>query len=246
MKAIVLAAGYGTRLYPLTRDVPKPLIKVAGTPIIEHILALIREINVVDEILIVTNSKFYSAFAEWLRNYGLRDGIRLLDDGTLSNDDRLGAVGDIDFAVKSLGIDDDILVIAGDNLFDFSLLRLYQFFRQRNASVVALHDIREKEKVAGKYGVVELDADSRIINFEEKPESPKSSLASTACYFFTAHDIRLLEDCIRHNKKPDNLGEFIMWLSRREHVYGFVFSEKWFDIGSHDQLREADDYWRGK
>ncbi len=246
MKAVVLAAGYGTRLYPLTIDTPKPLINVAGKPILEHILRMIEEIQDVDEIVIVVNNKFFGKFREWQLNYKGTNRIRVLNDNTNSNEDRLGAVKDIDFAVKSEKIDDDLLVIAGDNLFDFSLLGLFDFFSEKKASVVALHDLKDKVRVAGKFGVAELGEDLRIVDFEEKPSSPKSSLASTACYFFTKQDLEMLEQCISEHKTPDNLGDFVKWLAKKRPVYGFVFEERWFDIGSHEQLKEADFHWRGK
>ncbi|MBI3051417.1 nucleotidyltransferase family protein [Candidatus Woesearchaeota archaeon] len=244
MKAIVLAAGYGTRLHPITESTPKPLIPVAGKPLIEHILLRISELPRVEEIVLVTNEKYYKNFLDWVAGYTSPIPLVVLNDGSSSNDDRLGAIGDIDFAVKSANVNDDVLVIAGDNLFDFSLVDLFRFFRSRAASVVALHDLKDPSKASGRYGVASVDSEFRIVGFEEKPARPKSSLASTACYFFTREDLAELEKCIRENRKPDNLGDFIRWLSSRKSVYGFVFSERWFDIGSHDQLREAEEHWR--
>ncbi len=246
MKAVVLAAGYGTRLYPLTIDTPKPLICIAGKPILERIVCMIEEIEGIDEIVVVANNKFFEKLSAWAQNHKSSKKIRVLNDNTNSNEDRLGAVGDIHFAVRSESIDDDVLVIAGDNLFDFSLLSLFSFFDEKKASVVALHDLQERSKVAGKFGVAELADDFRIVDFEEKPISPKSSLASTACYFFTKGDLQMLEDCIREHKAPDNLGDFIRWLAKKRPVYGFVFTERWFDIGSHEQLKDADSHWRSK
>lgn len=240
MKALVLAAGYGTRLYPLTTLTSKSLLRISGKPLIEHIIMRIEELQDIDEVLVVTNNRFFPDFRNWLNSYKSAVKVRLLNDMTRSNEDRLGAVGDIDFAVKAAGIDDDLLVIAGDNLFEFSLLGMYRFFREKKASVVALHEMKDPERVAGKFGVAELDSDFRIIGFEEKPSNPKSSLASTACYFFTRDDLTELERCIAAHQKPDNLGDFIRWLSSKASVYGFVFSEKWFDIGSHEHLKEAD------
>ncbi len=246
MKAIVLAAGYGTRLYPLTRDVPKPLLHVADKPILEHILYSISELPDVDEIIIVSNNKFFPSIKEWAKNFSSKAAIMVVNDGTNSNDDRLGAVGDIDFAVKKMNINDDVLVIAGDNLFDFSLFSMHLFFKKKGSSIVALYDIGDKSLISGKLGAAVVGPDLRIVDFEEKPASPKTTLASTACYFFTRSDLELLEECIREHRKPDNLGDFVKWLSGRKRVYGFIFSEKWFDIGSHDQLKEADVHWRRK
>lgn len=239
MKAIVLCAGYSTRLHPLTLNQPKPLLKVAGKPMLEHIMFRIEEVDDVDEIFIVTNDKFYQHFLHWLKNYKSNKKINIINDGTKTNESRLGAVGDIHFVVKNKNIDDDILIIAGDNLFEFSLDHMNIFFNEKKSPVVALYDVKDKE-LAKKYGIVALDEKEKIIGFEEKPLEPKSTLASTACYIFSKKDLEELEKIISQGKKPDNLGDFIKFLSERTHVYGFVFSEAWFDIGSKEQLDIAD------
>ncbi len=242
----MLAAGYGTRLYPLTVDTPKPLLKIGGRPMIEHILDRIVNIPQINEVVIVSNNKFFHKFMDWLRVFSFETKLVVLNDGSNSNEDRRGAVGDILFAVDSLKIDDDLLVIAGDNLFEFSLLDFSRYFAKKGHSAVALRDLVDKSLVAGKFGVALIDGDSRVISFEEKPVEPKSSLASTACYFFTRSDVSLLRQCIAENNRPDNLGDFIKWLISRSSVYGYVFNEKWFDIGSHDQLGEAEAHWSRK
>jgi len=245
MKAIVLAAGYATRLYPLTKDTPKPLLKVAKRPILEHILLKLDKVDAVDEVFIVTNDRFYKNFLEWKKNYNPNKKIEILNDGTKSNKDRLGAIGDIDFAIKKKNIDDNAMVIGGDNLFEFSLVQLAKFFREKEKSVIALVDVKDME-LAKKYGIAGIDAKQRIVAFWEKPEKPESTLASTACYIFSKEDIEELEKCIKSNKQPDNLGDFIKYLSERRHVYGMVFTERWFDIGDHQQLKEADVAWSKK
>lgn len=246
MKAIILAAGYAIRLHPITKDKPKPLLVIAGRPIIEHILLRIEELNKVDEIFIVTNNRFYSKFEEWLKSFKINKKINIINDLTNSNEDRLGAIGDIDFVIKKKHINDDLLVIAGDNLFEFSLSHLVNFFDNKKKSTVALFDIKDRAIAAKKYGIVEVDNDLKIIGFEEKPAEPKTTLISTACYIFTKHDIQMLERCINENNKPDNLGDFIKWLSYKEDIFGYIFSEKWFDIGDHNQLNEADIHWSRK
>lgn len=245
MKAIVLAAGYSTRLYPLTLNQPKPLLKVAGKPMLEHIMFRIEEVDDINGIFIVTNDKFYPHFLEWVKNYRSNKKINIINDGTKKNEDRLGAVGDIHFVIKNEKIDDDVLVIAGDNLFEFSLDHMNIFFNEKKSPVVALSDVKDKE-LAKKYGIVDLDEKEKIIGFEEKPNEPKSTLASTACYIFSKEDLEILEKSISQGKKPDNLGDFIKFLSEKKHVYGFVFSERWFDIGSKEQLDKADKDFRGK
>ncbi len=246
MKALILAAGYATRLYPLTKETPKPLLPVGGIPMIEHILFRIVEVPEVDEVFIVTNDKFYSQFREWSGSYRSKKRIKVINDGTKSNEDRLGAIGDIDFVIKQQKVKDDLLVIAGDNLFEFSLVHLNNFFKERGTSVIAACDLLEKSRLAKKFGVVETDKNMKIVGFEEKPAEPKTTLAATACYIFTKDDVVELERCIAEHHKPDNLGDFIKWLSERKHVHGFIFSERWFDIGSHDQYEEVNRLFRKK
>lgn len=243
MKCVILCAGYGTRLYPLALNTPKPLLEIAGRPLLDHILERVEDIGDIDEILVVTNGKFFGKFNEWAKNRKDKR-LKLINDKTSSEENRLGAIGDIDFAIRQEKIDDDLFVIAGDNLFEFSLKHLYNFFTKKHASVIALYDIGEKNIASKKFGVVEIDSASRVIGFEEKPEYPKTSLISTACYILAKKDVRLLEQCIIEHKRPDNLGDFIKWLSTKEHVYGYVFFERWFDIGSNEQLQEAEEYWR--
>ncbi len=246
MDVIILAAGYGTRLYPLTKDKPKALIPVAGKPILEHILFRIEEINGVKKIVIVSNNVFYQNFVEWKKSYKANVEIKILNDGTSTNETRLGAIGDINFAITKENLDDDLMVVGSDNIFDFGLVHLHKFFHEKKSSVVALYDIVEKSKASNKYGVVITDENLRILDFHEKPSEPKSSLVSTACYIISKKDVEIFEHFIRDNPKIDNLGEFIKFLSAKKHVYGFVFSERWFDIGSHEQLKEAHEYWSNK
>ncbi|MBW2058519.1 MAG: nucleotidyltransferase family protein [Deltaproteobacteria bacterium] len=239
MKAILLGAGYGTRLYPLTLDKPKPLLPVGNKAIVEHILERIGRIPAIDGVLLVTNDKFASHFEAWKQGFQWTRPIEILNDGTTSNEDRLGAVGDIYFVLKQKGIDEEVLVVGGDNLFEFDLNRASGFFREKGGPVVGLYDMGDKEKVAGLYGVVSIDEDSRIVGFEEKPKNPKSSLVSTALYFLTPRDLQTLRVYIEEGNRPDNLGDFVRYLVERQDVYGYVFRENWFDIGSFEQLERA-------
>jgi len=246
MKVIILAAGYGTRLYPLTKDMPKALLKVAGRTILEHILNRVEEVPDIDKIFIVTNEKFYKSLLEWKEKYKSRIGIEIINDKTNSNEERLGAIGDIHYVVSARNIDEDILIVGSDNLFEFSIAHLNRFFKEKKSSVIALFDIKEKSKAANKYGIVHTDLNHKVLEFHEKPTEPKTSLVSTACYILSKQDLRELEECIKSNNKLDNLGEFIKYLAQRKHIYGYIFSERWFDIGSHEQLKEAEEYWSGK
>ncbi len=243
MKALILAAGYATRLYPLSLNTPKPLLPIANKPMIEYILEKINEVDEINEVFIVTNNKFFNNFTEWKSKYNEEKPVTIINDKTLSNETRLGAVGDIDFVVRNKNVSEDLLVIAGDNLFEFSLKELCGFFIKKKSTVLGIYDIKDKSKAANKFGVVELDSEFKILKFDEKPSIPSTSLVATACYLFTSDDLVELKKCIDENNKPDNSGDFIKHLSLEKSVYGFVFSEKWFDIGSHDQYKYVNDLY---
>ncbi|MBU0459638.1 MAG: nucleotidyltransferase family protein [Nanoarchaeota archaeon] len=245
MKALILAAGYATRLYPLTENQPKPLLKVGNKVIIEHILDKLKEVSEVEEILVVTNARFHHDFQIWLNHYDYPKKIRIINDGTLNNEDRLGAVGDINYVLKEEDIKDNLLVIAGDNLFGFSLKNFYDFFNQQeHGSVVAFHDLKDVEKVRKKFGVGILEG-KRVIGFEEKPAQPNSTLASTCCYVFHKNDLHLVEKSIELGR-ADNTGDLIKFLTHHSTVHGYVFDEHWFDIGSHESLQEANEVYRNE
>jgi glucose-1-phosphate thymidylyltransferase len=239
VKALVLAAGYATRLYPLTETVAKPLLPVGGRPMLDWILERIRAVREVDAIHVVTNHKFAESFAAWA------DGkdVQVHDDGTLNEDDRLGAIGDIRFVLDAAAIDDDLLVIAGDNLLEFDLGGLVAFRRERGGSALAVHDVGSRE-LARKFGIVALDANERVVDFVEKPADPPSTLAATATYVFAREHVRLVRTYLHEGNPPDQPGNFVAWLQRREPVYGYLFDGEWRDIGDHEQLLAADNSLR--
>ena len=240
MKAIILAAGYATRLRPLTDTWAKPLLPVGGKPIVDHILENVARVEEVDEVHVVTNSRHAPAFREWAAG----KQVTIHDDGTSSNDDRLGAIGDMLFVVEHARLDDDLLVIAGDNLFEFELADLVAFWRGKGtASAVAVRDVGSLE-LASHYGVVDLEEDGRMRSFVEKPADPVSSLAATATYVFHREHARLIGPYLEGEHGSDQPGRFVGWLQRHEPVYGWVFDETWFDIGNHEQLLEADNRLR--
>jgi glucose-1-phosphate thymidylyltransferase len=243
LKALLLAAGYGTRLRPLTDELPKELLTVGGRPIIDWILDSVTAVPGIDEIHVVTNSTKIAAFEAWAVG---RD-VTLHDDGTGSNEDRLGAIGDVRFVMDHAGLgDDDLLVIAGDNLFGFSLLDYVEFWREKGGgSAIAVHRLADPS-LAYLYGVVELGADDRLLSLEEKPEHPRSDLVSTATYLFSRAHLAELERYLDDGNPPDPPGKFIAWLYEREPVYGFRFTEDWLDIGDHRQLLEADNRYRAR
>jgi len=239
MKAVVLAAGYATRLYPLTENTPKPLLKVGGKAIIEWILDKIAKIDEIDEIFLVTNDKFYPDFLQWKNNLVYSKKIAIVNDRTLSNEDRLGAVGDLNFVLQQERVNDDLLVIAGDNLFGFSLQDFFQFYKLHDTSIVAFRDLGDVEKVRNKFGVGILDGD-KVVDFVEKPSEPRSSLASTACYIFKKNDLELINQLLEKGS-ADNPGDLVKFLVANSVVNGFVFTDHWFDVGTPEALREADE-----
>jgi glucose-1-phosphate thymidylyltransferase len=230
MKALILAAGYATRLRPLTDSIPKQLLPVGGRPMVDWILDRISETSA-DEVHLVTNARFVPDFTRWAEG----KDVRVHDDGTTSNEDRLGAIGDIRF----VGLDDDLLVVAGDNLFDYSLADYESYWRGKGGSCVAVYDVGTPE-LARKYGVVDVDEKDRILGFVEKPEHPPSTLAATATYFFTREHAAMVDAYLEEGNPPDQPGNYIAWLHAREPVYAYRFPGEWYDIGDRDQLLEAD------
>ena len=240
MKAIILAAGYATRLRPLTDTWAKELLPIGERPIVDWIVDAIGAVEIVDEVHVVTNSHKFAAFARWA------DGRNVIvhDDGTSSNEGRLGAIGDLLFVIEQAQLDDDLLVIAGDNLFEFSLADFAAFWATKGtASAVAVRDIGSLE-LASQYGIVALGDDGRVVDFEEKPADPPSTLAATATYIFHREHARLIRGYLAGEHGADQPGRFVGWLQRREPVYGWPFDSTWYDIGNHEQLLEADNRLR--
>lgn len=242
MQAIILAAGYATRLYPLTENMPKPLLNVAGKPIIEHIIEKLEQIGEIKKICVVTNDKFETYFKKWLENLDSSKPIEIINDGTKSNEERLGALGDVHFVINTKNINDDLIVVAGDNLFELSLADVHYYFKKRKSNVIVLHDVKDPE-LAKQYGVVEVNKNV-VVNFEEKPLSPKSTLASTGIYMFPKKTIELIKKYIAQGNSPDKTGTFIEWLHKRDKVHSYITDKKWYDIGSIEQLKKADIHYK--
>jgi glucose-1-phosphate thymidylyltransferase len=242
MKAIILAGGYATRLQPLTDDLSKCLLPVGGKPMVDWILDRVRAAHEIDDVHLVTNSRFAPDFERWAMAKG---DVTVHDDGTRSNDDRLGAIGDVAFTLERAGIvDDDVIVIAGDNLFDYELQDYIDFWRGKGvASAVAVRDVGDL-RLASQYGIVELDGDARIIDFVEKPPEPRSTLAATATYIYHREHVPLVARYLAEGNAPDQSGSFIEWLRSREPVYGYSFAGVWLDIGDKEQLLAADNLLR--
>ncbi len=242
MKAVILAAGYATRLRPLTDHLPKHLLPVGDRPMLDWVLDRIGEVGEVDAIHLVTNSRFGPAFAAWAEPLG----VVVHDDGTSSNENRLGAVGDLRLVIEEAGLEEDeLLVLAGDNLFELSLPRFVEWWRAKPqpASAVPLHDVGELE-LATHYGIAATDSEDRIVQFVEKPSDPPSTLASTLIYLLPPEHVQLVRTYLEEGQSRDNAGSFLGWLAKDEPVYGYRFEGSWYDIGNHAQLLEADNRLR--
>ncbi|MCX5667326.1 MAG: nucleotidyltransferase family protein [Candidatus Omnitrophica bacterium] len=241
MRLLILAAGYAVRLQPLTLNTPKPLLPIGGKSMIDRILAKTASVKDIDAIHVVSNRKFFQNFVEWKKLRKDASRIFLVDDGTMTNDTRLGAIRDMELAIRAGSIDDDLLVISGDNLFDLDLAVFLKFAKSRNDGVsVALYDVGSIE-AAKKFGVVHIDDKGLVTDFEEKPQNPKSTLISTGIYFFPRQKVSNLREYVNsEGAKLDAPGYYIKWLSANDKVYGFPFSEKWYDIGDLESYKRAD------
>jgi len=232
MKALILAAGYAVRLYPLTKRFPKPLLKVADRPIIDYIVDKLVLIDAIDEIIVVTNNKFFGKFRQWSKQRKSKKRITLVNDLTISPEDRLGAIGDIHFCINKKKVKEDLLVVGGDNLLEDDLGRFISYVKKQKAHpVIGVYDIKDKRE-ASKYGVIKLDKKKQIIDFQEKPEKPKSSLVAMCLYYFPKEKLNLIQEYMADEaNRKDATGFYIDWLRLRCMVYGFVFKRQWFDIG---------------
>jgi glucose-1-phosphate thymidylyltransferase len=220
------------------------LLPLAGRPMLDYLLDRVDEIAELDEVHLVTNARFADDFRAWAALRSGRLPVVVLDDGTTSNEDRLGAIGDIRFTIEQAGLGGhDLFVVAGDNLIGYDLRDYVAFWRERDGSAIALRDEPDAELLK-QYGVVELDETDRIISFAEKPAEPRSSLAATAAYLYTAEHVALIPQYLEEGNPPDAPGNFMAWLHSRAPVYGYRFTGDWLDIGNREQLLEADNLMR--
>ncbi|MBQ3013614.1 MAG: nucleotidyltransferase family protein [Clostridia bacterium] len=229
MKCLILAAGYATRLYPLTENFPKPLLTVGEKTILDWLIDDIDTSGVVDEYIVISNHKYAVHFEKWAKTKSQK--IIVVDDGTSSNETRLGAVCDVQFAIDALCLDDDMLVIAGDNVLDFSLTKFVSYAKAKGHSCIMRYYEGDAQKLT-KCGVVEIDASDKIISMEEKPANPKSHWCCPPFYYYTARDARLVKAGIAAGCGTDAPGSFIAWLSGEADVYAMEMPGKRYDIGN--------------
>jgi glucose-1-phosphate thymidylyltransferase len=241
MNVLILAAGYATRLYPLTLTQPKPLLPVAGKPMIEYVLDHLAPIGGIDRVYVVTNAKFAGHFQKWADHYRAtksRLGFTIVNDGSTDDRNKLGAIGDLRLVLQRERVNDDLIVVAGDNLFSESLAAFGQFCREKNAPVLGVYDVGSLEQ-AKKYGVVTLDGTGRVSSFVEKPEKPASTLIGIALYFYPRATLPLIDQYVAEGNNPDQPGRLIQWLYPRLPVYTWQVPGLWYDIGSKETLEEA-------
>jgi glucose-1-phosphate thymidylyltransferase len=245
VKALLLAAGYATRLFPLTENRAKGMLPVGGRPMLDWIADKIDEVPVVDELHVVTNARFAADVAAWADAREGRLAPVVHDDGTTSNDDRLGAIGDIDFVVRRAGLaGDDLFVVAGDNLFEFSLADYVAWWSGLGeASAVAVRDCGDLA-LATRYAVIGLDGDGRVRSFAEKPPEPQSTLVAIATYLYHRVHVPLIAEYLAAGNPPDAPGNLVAWLHSRRPVHGYRLEGEWFDVGDREQLLEADNWLR--
>jgi glucose-1-phosphate thymidylyltransferase len=240
MKVIILAAGYATRLYPLTLTQPKPLLPVAGKPMVEHVLDNLAPMGGIDRVYVVTNAKFAGHFEQWSAGYAAKAKLQFttVNDGSTDDTNKLGAIGDIHYVLTTQNVDDDIIVVAGDNLFDTPLTDFGRCCRETNAPVLAVYDVGNLEEIK-KYNSISVAGNGQITFFEEKPKQPTSTLTGIALYYYPKHILPLIKQYIAEGNNPDQPGRLVQWLYPRTPVYTWRVPGLWYDIGSKETLEEA-------
>ena len=240
MTSIILAAGYATRMYPLTLNFPKPLLEVGGKKIIDWLIEDLEEAGV-ERTVVVSNHKFISQFQAWAEG---RENIIVLDDGSEDNDHRLGAVKDIEFAIEKANIDDDIVVLAGDNVLNFSLSSFIQYGREKKTSCIMRHEEKDRNKLR-KTGVIEINEDELVLNMEEKPKEPKSNWAVPPFYYYTKEDKDLIKEGIASGCGTDAPGSFVSWLVKTRPVHAYRMIGERFDVGSIEGYEKIKKEYKG-
>jgi len=255
MKALILGAGYGVRLYPLTKNTPKPLLDVAGKPVMEWTLEMLLPRKEIDKIYIISNHHFYENYLNWLKKkktekktvfgkWGKK--IIIIDDNSKSTDDKLGALGDIHFAIKKAAIKDDILIVAGDNIFELNLADFLKYFNTKG-TCIGLKDLKGTDRsILSQYGLVTLDKEKRVVDFEEKSPTSTSTLVAICLYIFAKRDLKLIDEYLDDGFNPDAPGFYLQWLHKKKEIYGYILKERWFDIGDIDSYKKASDYFSRK
>ncbi len=241
MKLIILAAGYATRLYPLTINQPKPLLKVSERPMIEHVIDHLKDVPELTGVIIISNEKFHGHFEKWASDYqisGQNIPITVVNDKSTDENNRLGAIGDMVFAMNDQSVNEDVIVVAGDNLFSQSIKAFGEFCLEKKAPVLGVYDVGRLEDTK-KYSEVHTDMNGHITSFEEKPEYPTTTVIGIALYYYPKDLIPTIKKYVEDGHNADQPGRLVQWLYTRIPVFTWSLPGLWYDIGSKETLEEA-------
>lgn len=244
MNCIVLAAGYATRLYPLTENTPKPLLPVCGKSILDHLVEDLCGSDVIDRFVIVSNHKFADNFKEWADNSDYPAELVVIDDGTESNETRLGAVADIKFAIDKLNLNGDLMVIAGDNVLDFSLCKFVEYFNGKKNSCIMRYFEPDTNRCKSS-GVITVDENDKVTSMEEKPENPKSNWLAPPFYIYTSEDVARIGEALDSGCGKDAPGSFAAWLAKNSTVYAMEMPGSRYDIGNMESYENVQKNYKG-
>jgi len=231
MKAIILCAGYAMRMHPITMNFPKSLLSIDDKEIVSHLVEHLESSKKVDSVHIITNSKFHKYFKLWADASNFLIPVSIIDDNTTSNAERLGAVGDLNYAIKAGAIDDDIIVLAGDNLVSFDMKEFIEFFENMKKPIIAVHDLKDKELISKKKGCVVVGDNNKVVHFEEKPAKPRSTITAPPFYIYPKLVLPLIQKYLDEGNNPDAPGHFLEWLHKVVDVHAFHIAEQ-YDIGT--------------
>ena len=243
MKCILLCAGYATRLFPLTKNFPKALLEVGKKPILDYILDEVNTIDEVDEIILVTNNRYYEHFKTWADSKNNKKKIEIINDNTTSNDDRLGAIGDIMYVMEKKNMDDDLLIICGDNLFTFSLKDVVDYYHKEKKSIVCVKEMNDINKIKN-FAVAKVDENNKIIDLVEKPENPQSNIAVWATYIYPKEVLHYFNEYKMSGNNMDAPGHFPQYLYKKEDVYAYFFDGECYDVGTHETLKQVNELFK--
>lgn len=246
MKAIILAAGYATRLYPLTLDKPKALLEIHGKPIINYIIDQLEKIKDIDKIYVVSNGKFAEDFYDWQKTFTPKTPIEIINDGTTSDETKLGAIGNISFVINEKNINEDTIIIAGDNFFNFDLCDFYDFYKTNQKDCVVCGTIDEPERLI-HFGVALIDQNNKITQMVEKSQNPPSNTVTYAIYIYKKDSIGKIQTYLAEGNSPDAPGNFVSWLHKKQDVLAYTMNGQCFDIGTlegYNQVQDMEDLWK--
>ncbi|MEG0021878.1 MAG: sugar phosphate nucleotidyltransferase [Bacilli bacterium] len=246
MKCILLCAGYATRLFPLTENFPKALLEIGeGKPLLDYILDEVNTINEIDEIIVITNNRYTPHFQKWASTKNNIKPIKILNDNTNSNTDRLGAIGDMQYTIKNCNIDDDIIVIAGDNLFDYKLQGVIDYYNKVKNPVAVTKEINDINMLRS-FAVAKCNNEDRILELVEKPANPESNIGVYATYVYPKYILKTIDEYLEASNNPDAPGYLLEYVVRHYPTYAYKFKGNCYDVGTHESLEKVRNLYRNK